>query len=641
MIVIPKEMNLSSSIGLQNRRLGLPRLLFSAVVLSSMVSVVVLADDTTGPTKEWRLLYEEDFASTSFNDVNEADWELDDYSQSFDDIMDDPGRWYQNDYGSTWITEALGSFSTYRKEFQFGKDGWLTASMSARDWNKDGIIEDPPSLYTKDDAAFMEVPDHTGGVIFRNTKPLPDEYRIEYKLKTVDFGGKRGGTIEYDGRINGYNQTGCKSQHPWGEGSNTKGWPEGWTGTAESFSDPCLWQGVREGRYAYNGFHFMTIVDFQNPAPRNNHFWHYRRKVLMDSFSIHPDRVEGGGFDPNVCDSNTKEYYKYSESNFNTVNMWISGLPNWKPGKGGLTGNSQWFLTDCNGGVAKRGVESAAELLPERMGDDGEGEFYTFAIERNTSGYTLEASGNFARVGEKTIRFFRPFEMENGDDPIWHYNTNADGGYDGKFNQALVQDDNFGAYTWPDQWASDSAFPDYFVIGDLYTNVYEGSASVTDFKLYGWGDATTTEPPTTQNPTMVSPSISQNPSTRSPTLSPTTSPSRLPSEKPSETPTTTTYYPSETPTNIPTQNPSTLPSKAPTDVPSKSPTDKPSNFPSNSPSQEPTTESPSQSPTEVPTASPSDTSGAASVFESKANNRFGLMIIGLCEIGMIFYNIRK
>ena len=38
--------------------------------------------------------------------------------------------------------------------------------------------------------------------------------------------------------------------------------------------------------------------------------------------------------------------------------------------------------------------------------------------------------------------------------------------------------------TWPDQWPAGSAYPDYFVIGDLYTNVYEGSASLTDIRLY-------------------------------------------------------------------------------------------------------------------------------------------------------------
>ena len=66
-------------------------------------------------------------------------------------------------------------------------------------------------------------------------------------------------------------------------------------------------------------------------------------------------------------------------------------------------------MTSCSGGVAKKGVSSAGELRPELMPD----EFYTFAIERNSTGYTLEASGNFARAGEQTLRFYRPF-VEDG-----------------------------------------------------------------------------------------------------------------------------------------------------------------------------------------------------------------------------------
>ena len=109
------------------------------------------------------------------------------------------------------------------------------------------------------------------------------------------------------------------------------------------------------------------------------------------------------------------------------------------------------------------------------------GEFYTFAIERHTTGYTLEASGNFARVGQKTLRFHRPFVVD--DIPIWHYNT-APGEYDGRFNGDLVQVDAYGSTTWPDQWPAGSVYPDYFVIGDPYTNAYEGRASLTDLRLY-------------------------------------------------------------------------------------------------------------------------------------------------------------
>ncbi|WP_394830067.1 discoidin domain-containing protein [Pendulispora rubella] len=426
----------------------------------------------------WRLLYLENF--TTPLDSNAAPWVRDTYATGFDTISDDPGLWYHNDYGSAWDT-ALASFHTYRKDIRLGQNGWLTASLSARDFDKDGVIESPPSITTQalgsEKVAVLRVPESTGGAIFRPTNRLPDQYRIEYKLKTLDFGGKRNGTIDYDGRTNGYSTAGCKTQHPWGEGQNTPGW------SGDASAPYCEWQSVRNGPYGYNGFHFLTIVDFANPAPRNNHFWHYHRKVLMDSFSQHPDRI-GTGTGGRICDASTNTYYNYRDSNFNTVNMWISGMPNWTPGPGGVPGNSQWFMTTCSGGVAENQLSTAGELQPELMPN----QFYSFAIERSATAYTLEVTGNFARSGYRTLRFTRPFVVSNV--PIWHYNTTASE-YDGRFNGTLVQNDDHGSAQWPDQWPAGSAYPDYFVIGDLYTNVYEGSASLTDIALY--------VPQTTQN----------------------------------------------------------------------------------------------------------------------------------------------
>lgn len=461
---------------LSMRRRSLALAAVAVVGLTSLVAgpagaaaPVTAADDPARPG--WTLLYNENFAN-AINPGN-APWVRETYANPFDTIMDDNGQWYRNDYGPAWTT-AFNSFRTYRKEFPVGQNGWLTASLSARDWNADGVIESPPALTREqlgnEYVAKMTVPDHTGGVILRPSQKLPDYYRVEYKLKTIDFGGKRNGTINYDGRINGYNTDGCKTQHPWGEGSDSPGW------TGDASVPYCEWQNVREGNYGYNGFHFMSIVDFANPAPRNNHFWHYRRKVLMDSFSQHPDRV-GTGTGGRVCNSDTNTYYNYRDGNFNTVNMWISGMPNWNPGRGGLAGNSQWFMTSCSGGVAEQQLSSAAELQPELMPNT----FYTFAIERDATGYVLEASGNFARVGQKTLRFHRPFVVDNN--PIWHYNVKASE-YQGQFNGNLVQNDYHGSTTWPDQWPAGSAYPDYFVIGDLYTNVYEGNASLTDVRLY-------------------------------------------------------------------------------------------------------------------------------------------------------------
>jgi hypothetical protein len=465
------------------RRRSLALAAVGVVGLSTLVglpgssSAAAALDDPTRPG--WTLLYNESFANPI--DTGNAPWVRETYAQPFDTMMDDNGQWYRNDYGPAWTT-AFNSFRTYRKEFPVGQNGWLTASLSARDWNADGAIESPPSLTREalgsEFVAKMNVPDSTGGVLLRPTQKLPDYYRVEYKLKTIDFGGKRNGTINYGGRINGYGTSGCKTQHPWGEGSDSPGW------TGDASVPYCEWQDVRAGNYGYNGFHFMSIVDFANPAPRNNHFWHYHRKVLMDSFSQHPDRV-GTGTGGRVCDSNTNTYYNYRDGNFNTVNMWISGMPNWNPGRGGLAGNSQWFMTSCSGGVAEQQLSSAAELQPELMPNSS----YTFAIERDTTGYVLEVSGNFARVGQKTLRFHRPFVVNNN--PIWHYNVKASE-YNGQFNGNLVQNDYNGSTTWANQWPSGSAYPDYFVIGDVYTNVYEGSASLTDVRLYVPSAAPTT-----------------------------------------------------------------------------------------------------------------------------------------------------
>ena len=153
------------------------------------------------------------------------------------------------------------------------------------------------------------------------------------------------------------------------------------------------------------------------------------------------------------------------------------------------------FMSNCNGGKATRGIESATEILPELLPNT----YYKFAIERNVTGYTLEISGIFARnVGYKVLRYHRPFIVDNI--PIWHYNVkkqkNSDGdgdsasntGYDGIYNGQydcdIIQEDKYGSTTWNNIWPTNSEYPDYFVIGDVYTNAYEGTASITDIKLY-------------------------------------------------------------------------------------------------------------------------------------------------------------
>ena len=53
--------------------------------------------------------------------------------------------------------------------------------------------------------------------------------------------------------------------------------------------------------------------------------------------------------------------------------------------------------------------------------------------------------------------------------------------YDGRYNTDLEQSNwSYGSSVWQDQWPQGSAFPDSFVIGDPYTNAYEGIASLTN-----------------------------------------------------------------------------------------------------------------------------------------------------------------
>ncbi|MDO8187549.1 collagen-like protein [Conexibacter sp. JD483] len=457
---------------MSRRGKGVVATALAAIAAAAVLPAAAQADPPAA--SNWRLKYHETFDRPI--GLDNTPWVREDYVQSFDNIMDDASPWWANDYGAPWLNQ-LHSFTTYRKKVKIGQDGWLTASMTARDWNNDGDIEAPPTIRTETvegqgGVAKIDVPDHTGGAIFVPSDALPSQYRVEYRLKTLDFGGRRNGSIFYDGKENGYKLDGrCRTQHPWPEGVNTPGW------NSDPSAPYCEWQEVGRGRYGYNGFHYMAIVDFDHPEPRNNHFWHYRRKVLMDGFAQHPDRV-GTGTGGLVCNAATGQTYTYAESTYNTVNMWVNGLPTFRPGRGGITGNQQRFITDCQGGVDRTGLASAAELQPELMPRED----YTFAIERDATGYVLEVTGDFARAGRRTIRFHRNFVENNV--PIWHYNSSP-GEYDGRYNSSIFQNGWLGTrQEIPNQWPRGSAYPDYFVIGDLYTNVYEGNARVDDIKLY-------------------------------------------------------------------------------------------------------------------------------------------------------------
>src|SRR5262249_32677486 len=68
--------------------------------------------------------------------------------------------------------------------------------------------------------------------------------------------------------------------------------------------------------------------------------------------------------------------------------------------------------------------------------------------------------------------------------PIWHYNNSPEQ-YDGRYNNTLHQTGATGKnQDWPDQWPAGSAYPDYPVIGDPYSDAGEGNAKLDAVKLF-------------------------------------------------------------------------------------------------------------------------------------------------------------
>lgn len=417
---------------------------------------VLPVDTTAGPT--WRLLHSESF-STSVSDAGRAWFRDGDGPGSAYDVdgYDDDGAYFDAKGGEAFRQQP-GTFATYRKSFAFGAGGWLTAELSARDSNLDGRPDSPPTLTTRkvgsSPAAYLDEPSHQGGIVLRSTQPLPPVYRVEMTLRSLDFGGTRDGSWTYpDGRVNGYAPTGCKTSHPWAHSGD--------------FTRPvCQWPDVRTDS---NGFYFLGIMDYPRPAPHNNVFVHVHRKVAMDGYY----RYAYTGSGSVNCDPATQLFEPYSSGTGNGVNMIFNTAERRYAAQPGTE-----YLMESECGLRTSGaIVSQAELRPELLPK----QTYRFAVERTTTGYTMEMSGTFARIGAATLRYHRDFVQDGL--PIWHYNQTA-AEYDGRFDQDWTYTGKAG--TWLDQsvWPAGSAYPDYFMIGDPHTNYYEGKAAVDDIRLY-------------------------------------------------------------------------------------------------------------------------------------------------------------
>ena len=447
--------------------LGITVVLFPYIEVSEAVEPEEIAHKNGNFHKKWQLKYQESFGKPL--PVDDAPWVRDPHGEQSPwnvDHLDDDGDFFQVQGGDDFERQ-LNSFDILRKRVSFGQNGWLTAELAVRDNKKEGNPDNPPSLTNvtvpgHGRAAKIDEPRYDSGIIIRSTDKLPPEYRIEYKLVTIDFGGMRDGSFSYDGKVNGYSPDGCKSNWPWKQSGDFSG-P----------TDECN-PNFDEVRNA-NGYYFLAIMDYDNPAPHNNIFIHNHRKVGMDAYNTNAP----GASNYAVCNPATGETYSYTgpKSSYNGINAIFFAGDAWRNKSIGY--NEFMFETACGSFYppdTEHTIVSAAEIQPEMMPD----ETYTFAIERDETGYTLEMSGNFRHAGHMTLRYHRDF-IEDGR-PIWHYNNTPDE-YNGEFNSTLAFSGPYGSYS-VEQWPEGSAYPDYFILGDPHMNYYEGSAIIDDIRLY-------------------------------------------------------------------------------------------------------------------------------------------------------------
>ncbi|MBF4459396.1 hypothetical protein [Pseudoclavibacter sp. VKM Ac-2867] len=420
----------------------------------------------------WELVAEEDF-SDDFS-TEGAGWVLDengvDDTWTIDDLDDDGQAWQT--ISDPYFSEALETFQVYRKQVQLGADGWLTAELASVDADLDGVPDSEPSFSTGpagsgEQGLILEEPQWNSGAVIRPTEELPEEYRIEVTLRSLDFGGKSGGSFLDGDKYNGYDANrDCMTGYPW----TFKG--------ALADKTRCEYGNVINE----NGFYYLAILDHANPAPHGNPGIHHRRKVIMDGYYAD---VVGQYGDYATCNPATGEPFSSADSNYVGLNAVFIRGDRFMKGQNYI-GNEYQFETACGSAnsIDRFGpnneysrILTSAELQPEFLPDQS----YTFAVERSDDSYTIEYSGPFRHIGQATFRYTRDF-VEDGI-PIWHYNQEPDE-YCGEFNQDLTLTGASGTYTLEDVWPAGSAYPDSFIIGDPHLNYYEGSATIDDIRLY-------------------------------------------------------------------------------------------------------------------------------------------------------------
>ncbi len=134
--------------------------------------------------------------------------------------------------------------------------------------------------------------------------------------------------------------------------------------------------------------YFLCIVDFINPAPHNNVFWHHHRKVVMDTDN---NNYSGGAW----SEVWNPQQQRFEENgNHYTALIWLRGDD---------------FGSDNNGNRfsswTTQGWQYGAKFIVKFLAD----ETYVFTIERNQDAYMMSISGKFFYSGQRTYSKVKQF----------------------------------------------------------------------------------------------------------------------------------------------------------------------------------------------------------------------------------------
>lgn len=419
-----------------------------------------------GPQRAgWKLAHQETFDQDFA--LDRAQWEKDPQGPDSKwnvDEFDDDGDYFRA-LGGENFPKALAQQDVLRKRVEVGDGGWLTVEAAARDRDKDGVADEPPTIRSGDGKGTFDVPAWDGGVILTGTNTLPEEYRVEVELKGFDFGGKRDGSWDYDGKSNGIKKDKCKTNFPWVRSGD-------YGSQGEFPVDPCgePWGDVTQE----NGYYLLSIMDYAKPAPHNNLFIHSHRKVGIDTYAVNGDWNKVY----RACNPKTGELTDYRQSEANGINQIFFAGDRYR--NVNFAYNEFMMPTNCGmfyGDDPNIEIASEASLQPKIMPN----ETYTIAVERTKTSYTTEISGNFEGAGYMTLRNTRPFVGADGI-PINHYNQKPEE-YQGEFDHRIDFTGPHGSFS-KQMWPKGSAYPDNFLIGIPHINYYEGSASVDNLRVY-------------------------------------------------------------------------------------------------------------------------------------------------------------